>query len=329
MKGNLQFIVWVTCMLAQASVVIGCSNEEYLNNNKKYIIQAFDSIEFYSRHRLTYNLDSLEAQVLKQISDSTSHEEVIELLEYAIKAIDKHNYIISSEKYQQMETGTNPGVFINPYPFQSKMLEEKYAFVALSGFMGVDSIASEQYTDSLQRSILWLYNQQPKGWIIDLRHNSGGWIYPMLAGLGPLLGPGIKAFEMSGDRVVATYYYYKDTTDYVSLSDSVWFFEKQLPIAVMIGEGTGSAGELLTLSFRGNPKTALIGSPTYGISTGLHGFFMPDSNWVCVTNCIMTDRKKNGDGGQIHPDIIEHDPLKIFEKSYQWIDSNSMPGIDK
>lgn len=309
-------------MVILTQLVLGCTSQENLSKNEKYVIQAFDSIEVYSMHRFTFNLDSLETSVLEQLSDSTPHEEVMDLLEDAIKVIDKHNYIISSEKYHQMETGTNPEVLINPYPFQSKILKEKYAFVALSGFLGVDSITSEHYADSLQKSILWLYDQQPKGWIIDLRNNSGGWIYPMLAGLGPLLGPGIKAFEMSGNQVLKEFYYYKDASDYVLLSDSIWFFKKHLPVAVLIGEGTGSAGELLTLSFRGNPKTALIGSPTYGVSTGLHGFFMPDSNWVCVTNCIMTDRKKRGDGGPISPDIKEYDPIQMFEQAYKWIESN-------
>lgn len=321
MEGKLQSKLVVSLILILTQLVLGCTYKKNLSKNEKYAIQVFDSIEVYSRHRLTFNLDSLETQVLKQISDSTSHEEVIELLEYAIKTIDKHNYILSPEKYHQMETGTNPEVLINPYPFQGKILEEKYAFVTLSDFLGVDSISSKNYTDSLQRSILWLYNQQPKGWIIDLRNNSGGWIYPMLAGLGPILGPGIKAFEMSGHRVLEEYYFYKDTSAFLLLSDSIWFFEKHLPIAVLVSEKTGSAGELLTLSFRGNAKTTIIGTPTAGFSTGLKGFMMPDSTQICVTNCIMTDRNKKGDGGRIHPDILEYDLIQMFEQSYKWIES--------
>lgn len=322
MKDKLQLKILTFLILILNLLLIGCTSKEYSSNTKKYVKQAFDSIEVYSRHRLTFNLDSLETQVLKKISDSTSHDEVIELLESAIKSIDEHNYIIPHGKYYQMETGTNRDVLSNPYPFQCKILDEKYAFVALNGFLGVDSISSKNYTDSLQRSILWLYNQQPKGWIIDLRHNSGGWIYPMLAGLGPLLGPGIKSYEVSGDSVLTEYYFCKNNSDYVLLSDSIWFFSKRLPVAVLIGEGTGSAGELLTLSFRGNPKTTLIGTLTYGVSTGLHGFFMSDSTQICVTNCIMTDRNKRGDGGKIIPEIIENDPIQMFEKAINWIESN-------
>lgn len=48
---------------------------------------------------------------------------------------------------------------------------------------------------------------------------------------------------------------------------------------------------------------------------------MPDSTQICVTNCIMTDRNKKGDGGRIPPDIIEYDPIQMFEQAYKWIES--------
>ncbi|GMQ31880.1 hypothetical protein Ataiwa_01520 [Algoriphagus taiwanensis] len=321
--GNIYFLGFISLMVILSQLVSGCTSKEKVSDNEKYVIQAFDSIEVYFSHSLTFNLDSLETQVLKQVFPSSSHKEVIELLEYAVQTIDKHNYILSPEKYHQMETGTNPEVLVNPYPFQYEILENKYAFLSLEGFIGVDSISSKNFSDSLQRSILYLYHQQPKGWIIDLRNNSGGWIYPMLAGLGPILGSGTKAFEMSGNQVLEEYYFYKDSTDYLLLADSIWFFEEQLPLAVLVSEKTGSAGELLTLSFRGNPNTTIIGTPTAGFSTGLKGFLMPDGTQICVTNGVMVDRNKKGDGGRIIPDIIEWDPLLMFEQAFKWIEKNT------
>ncbi len=267
-------------------------------------------------------MDSLEVQVLRRISDTASLEAIVKELANAIKSIDRHNYILTSEKLHQMETGANPEVLMNPYPYQFNMLQQKYALVSLKGFIGVDSVSAKHYTDSLQRGIRWLYYQQPKGWIIDLRHNSGGWIYPMIAGLGPILGPGIKSYEMSEDSVLNEYYFYKDDSNYLLLSDSVWFFEKQLPVAVLISEETGSAGELLTLSFRGNLKTALIGTATAGVSTGLHGFVMPDGTQICVTNCVMADRNKKGDGKKIQPEIETYETSDLFEQAFDWIESN-------
>lgn len=74
MEGRLQSKLAVSLVAILTQLVLGCTSRENLSNNGKYVIQAFDSIEVYSRHRLTFNIDSLKTQVLNQISDSTSHE---------------------------------------------------------------------------------------------------------------------------------------------------------------------------------------------------------------------------------------------------------------
>lgn len=289
---------------------------------KEYVIQAFDSIEKYSLHKKTFNFDSLENEIISQISDSTPQNEVYTKLEYALRVIDKHSFVIRKEKWQQMYEGINPEVLSNPYPFQGKILENKYAFVSLDGFSGGDSLAAKNYSDSLQKLISVLYNEEPDGWIIDLRYNSGGWSPPMISGLGPILGLGIKAYSITIDRDTTEHFYAKNDKEYIKLTDSVWTFQKQLPIAVLIGENTGSAGELLTLAFRGNPKTQLIGQPTYGVSTDLMPILMPDSLQLNITSAAMIDRNKKGNGGPIEPDELSKDALDSFKKAYEWIDNN-------
>ena len=75
----------------------------------------------------------------------------------------------------------------------------------------------------------------------------------------------------------------------------------------------------MALCFRGHPGTILIGEPTYGVSTGLRGFFMPDSTQFAVTHTVMTDRNQVGDGGSILPEILADDPIESFEHAYKWI----------
>jgi hypothetical protein len=301
---------------------LGCRPGANSYPQKEYVVQAFDSIAKYSLHKNTFNFDSLENEVIKQISDSTPQNEIHSKLEYALRIIDKHSYIIRKEKWKQMREGKNPKVLMNPYPFKGEMLNDKYAYVSLDGFSGGDSLAANNYTDSLQNLILHLYSQDPAGWIIDLRYNSGGWSPSMISGLGPILGLGVKAYTISLDKTLTEHYYAKNDTEYITLSDSVWTFQKRLPTAVLIGKNTGSAGELLTLAFRGNPKTQLIGQPTYGVSTDLTPVFMPDSMQLVITSAVMTDRNKEGNGGPIEPNVLSNDSMDAFEKAYEWIDKN-------
>jgi len=44
-----------------------------------------------------------------------------------------------------------------------------------------------------------LQEMNPAGWIIDLRGNSGGNMYPMLAGLSSLLGEGVLGYDVYPD----------------------------------------------------------------------------------------------------------------------------------
>ncbi len=302
--------------------MLSCVNQPDSIPQEEYVSQAIDSLEHYSLYQSTYNFDSLEKALLLTVSDSTSQEALHNILEKAIHSIDKHSYVLRKEKWVQMLEGENPEVLNNPFPFQGKLINGKYAFVSLYGFSGGDSIAADNYCDSLQNMLSNLYQQKPAGWIIDLRYNNGGWAPAMFAGLGPILGRGVKAYTLFPNGSSQEYYYAKSDADYLLLSDSVWTFDETLPAAVLIGGRTGSAGELLALAFRGNSKTRLIGEPTYGVSTDITPILMPDSFQFNIASGIMTDRNKTGNGGPIHPEIVSVDTENTFEESYKWIDNN-------
>ncbi|MBK8623132.1 MAG: S41 family peptidase [Saprospiraceae bacterium] len=294
-------------------------------SNAEYIEIAFDSIEFYSIHKNTYNFDSLKSNILMQINDSTKREVVIELLNSAIDEVDIHSYILTKDQYKRLETGKAQP---NTFAFQGEMIDGKYALLTLDGFKGVDSTSSDNYADSLQRLLLHLHNKKPIGWIVDLRNNTGGWEYPMISGLGPLLGEGILAYEVNRDgKIKIEYSYAKPNengilTKQIELIDSVVILNEKPTIVVLIGNDTGSAGELLTLCFLDNPNTILLGTPTYGVPTGITGFFMPDSTMICVTSSVFKNRNMKGNGKPVQPYMYESDNTKILSRAYKWIDEN-------
>ncbi len=316
-------IIFLTSLLF---LLFACRPYKYGDiSNAEYIEIAFDSIEFYSIHKNTYNFDSLKSNILMQINDSTKREVVIELLNSAIDEVDIHSYILTKDQYKRLETGKAQP---NTFAFQGEMIYDKYALLTLDGFKGVDSTSSDNYADSLQRLLLHLHNKKPIGWIVDLRNNTGGWEYPMIAGLGPLLGEGILAYEVNRDgKIEIEYSYAKPNengilTKQIELIDSVVILNEKPPIVVLIGNDTGSAGELLTLCFLDNPNTILLGTPTYGVPTGIAGFFMPDSIMICVTSSVFKNRNMKGNGKPVQPYIYESDNTKILSRAYKWIDEN-------
>jgi C-terminal processing protease CtpA/Prc len=63
-----------------------------------------------------------------------------------------------------------------------------------SGFLlfpGVNNAASISFAGDIQEQIRNQDHQGIAGWIVDLRGNTGGNMWPMLAGVGPILGEGL------------------------------------------------------------------------------------------------------------------------------------------
>src|SRR5690606_24641089 len=135
--------------------------------------------------------------------------------------------------------------------------------------------------ETLQALIRSLDEAGACGWIVDLRRNSGGNLWPMLLGLGPLLG--------DGDKVVATYpdgrreaAWHRDGT--VGLGEFARLRVRGEPtvvpstprIALLIGPQTASAGEVVALAFRGTGTTRRFGADTAGAATGKRTFAPPD-----------------------------------------------------
>ncbi|MDQ3856296.1 MAG: PDZ domain-containing protein, partial [Chloroflexota bacterium] len=57
------------------------------------------------------------------------------------------------------------------------------------------------YAEATQRHIRALREHGAHGWIVDLRRNTGGNMWPMLAGVGPLVGEGVLGAFVFSDQV--------------------------------------------------------------------------------------------------------------------------------
>jgi C-terminal processing protease CtpA/Prc len=161
-------------------------------------------------------------------------------------------------------------------------------------------------------------------WIVDLRANSGGNMWPMLAGLRPFLGDaGLGSFVTtagggplwlrppSGNAGLgssataagsAPLWHAPDGANVVPAPalaplESAW-------VAVLTGPQTGSSGEAVAISFIGRPRTRSFGLPTAGLSTSNGGFALPDGSMILLTTAVEADRTGKTYGEQIAPDEV-------------------------
>jgi hypothetical protein len=207
-----------------------------------------------------------------------------------------------------------------------KLIDEKFGYILIPGFSGgfndLDNIANDFATE-IQKLIQEIDQENPCAWIVDLRENEGGNMWPMLAGIGPILGEGcVGSFvDPDGEK---TQWCYEDGVAYeggeiAAKVNGIAYetTEKGLPVAVLTSNITASAGEAIVVAFRGRPNTQSFGYQTAGLSTGRRLFEMSDGAWILLTVSTYADRTGQLYGGKIAPDvkneIIDEVPVEVQE----------------
>jgi carboxyl-terminal processing protease len=170
----------------------------------------------------------------------------------------------------------------------------------------------QQFADKLHGVVMDLQAQKPDGWIVDLRGNAGGNMWPMLAGIGAVLGEGDAGTFETPDGGKVPWFYKAGQAGMHSAQgqDSISASASQPPyvlpglawVAVLFDRGTASSGEALAISFAGRPHERSFGEHTAGYSTSNQMY--PLSDGASLFLCIGTDLDR---AGHSYPDGIDPD----------------------
>ncbi|BAH38033.1 peptidase S41A family protein [Gemmatimonas aurantiaca T-27] len=198
-------------------------------------------------------------------------------------------------------------------------------YVRIREFSGgvVESIA---YADSVHRMIARADKPDLSGWVVDLRGNRGGNMYPMFVGIGALMGPGryIDFIDADGGRIPVSYRnggVFYGAEELVRIERPYHVRDHNIPIAVIVDGLVASSGEATALAFRGRPRTRLFGTPTCGMASGNITLFMSDGARVVITRSLIHDRMSTGDGGPIQPDVRAETGDEAIAQAVWWLRS--------
>jgi carboxyl-terminal processing protease len=157
----------------------------------------------------------------------------------------------------------------------------------------------EKWVRDFQLKLEEIWDQVTVGWIIDLRCNLGGNMYPMIAALSPFyLNPNIGGFygvDKEGTRktqIIFDGWQYKIGAEQHSYSAPLLSRRNQKPVKVLIGKHTASSGEFLALSLERQPHVQLVGKPTWGVANVNTTMVMPDDLGCYMLTCAY-DLDKN------------------------------------
>jgi carboxyl-terminal processing protease len=190
-------------------------------------------------------------------------------------------------------------------------------YVVLPRCSAKDNDGQLLYAADVRRILTDLTAQSPKGWIVDLRGNTGGNMWPMLAGIGPILGDGSVGSFVANDGNVSWFYQDGKTgtrnpagLETVSLTlqeEPVLQTPSVAPVAVLVDSSTASSAEAITIAFHGRPASRSFGSRTAGKSTAVQPFKLDDGAELYLTTAIDADRS-----GKAYPDGFTPDQVVSF-----------------
>lgn len=227
---------------------------------------------------------------------------------------DIHTYFVYPEDIRPVEP---PGDYQDP---AGQRLDGDIGYLNVPGFVG-DRAMSSSYATNLHQAMWEASDPDVCGWVVDLRLNSGGYLPPMILGVGPLLGEGVvvtyraiqeSSIPVSEDIWNATYEYRPphlfmegamaserwgtvETEPFPPIAPTV-------PIAVLISNITRSAGEGALIAFLGRPSTRVFGTATFGVATGPTRFPLPDGAALVLTTSVAHDRMGRVYETEIAPD---------------------------
>src|SRR5436853_6550000 len=163
---------------------------------------------------------------------------------------------------------------------KAMMLKDNIGYLRVPFMSYAGKQKSDEDAQRLNDSLCYLLTNNAKGIILDLRLNGGGNMYPMMLGLEQLQGEEKIGSFVAGKQeswYIKDNNFLLDTTMLASIVPKCTVNAQNLPVVVLIGRGTGSSGEFLTMSLKGRNNTAFIGTKTAGYVTVITGIPINDA----------------------------------------------------
>ena len=144
------------------------------------------------------------------------------------------------------------------------------------------------------------------GVVIDLRGNTGGNMYPMIAA--------VHRFLPKDDETLR--FRTRGRTQWIPLSNAVQMAGVQqrsrieCPVAVLTDDNTASSGEATLICFRGLDYVRVFGGPTAGYASANQPFPLPGGDHlVLTTGCDVARTGEVFCDDPIEPDVLTDTPM--------------------
>jgi C-terminal processing protease CtpA/Prc len=321
------------------AITSNCSSlKQKVLTPKKYLNEVLEIVEKKSINIDSVDFKTIKYNALSKLSNTNTIQECYPIIRSILRDLgDNHSFLMSKGQVKNWKSTSKYSDETKLFTFSGKLLNDNYGYIKMDGFNSGDSFLVQKYADSLQNKIKSIDNKNIKGWVLDLRENTGGNCWPMLTGIGPILGNGICGYFVDRKGKKSSWFYKngksginKSTITKVS-HQPYKVYDNTKPIAVLTGSRTGSSGEVVVAAFHNKENTRSFGTKTYGVSTGNQNFNLSDGSMLILTTSIYADRKGRVFGTEIEPDetvefkynSIGKKSDLVIQKAIEWINEKN------
>lgn len=201
--------------------------------------------------------------------------------------------------------------------------------VAGIGYIRVDSYTSNnteskiEFATNIQAEIAQQESQGVTAWVVDLRNNQGGNMWPMIAGLGPLFDNSLLGYFADADENFTPWGYESgqsilDGNPIVTVNSHYTLMNPSPKIAVLSSQRVASSGEATLIAFKKQYNVRFFGTDTCGLSTANSSFKLSDGSELFLTTATTADREQEKYGDRVAVDQPAM-PENVLNEAISWL----------
>ena len=178
---------------------------------------------------------------------------------------------------------------------EGKMLKDGIAYVDINTF-------GDNTTQELRGTLTQLLKQNPKGIVIDLRNNPGGYLSTAVEVASEFIDEGVVLYEQYGDG---------RRDQYEALGNGQ---ATEIPLVVLINEGSASASEILAGALQDYERAKLVGVQSFGKGTVQNRVPLSNDQGAARVTIArwLTPKEREIDHVGLAPDVyVESEPQSI------------------
>ncbi|HEY2982220.1 MAG TPA: S41 family peptidase [Anaerolineales bacterium] len=204
-------------------------------------------------------------------------------------------------------------------PLEFDIVREKIVIKSASGHMLDDDIAyvqvttfGDKTTQELRATLDELMAQNPKGLILDLRNNGGGYLNTAVEVTSEFVAAGVVLYEEYGDGRKNVY------------EVQPGGLATEIPMVVLINEGSASAAEIVAGALQDHNRAQLVGVTSYGKGSVQNWVPLSDNQGAVRVTIAkwLTPNGRTIHGQGLTPDVV----VEMTEADYT---SHLDPQLDK